>query len=240
MKQLALDFAVAPSPTLENFIAGRNAELAQNLARLASDTAQERFIYMWGFPGCGRSHLLKGAVAAMDRAGWSATYIACAPGTPVPEGAEHMDCVALDDVDRLDPDAQVAAFHLFNALRERRGALLAAGAAPPVQLRLREDLVTRLGWGLVYQVHALTDEDKARALGDHAAARGFGLPPGVCELLLTRGRRDMRSLLGMLDALDRYSLETRRPITVPLARELLAERQDPGATVGDPEAGAGD
>jgi DnaA family protein len=95
--------------------------------------------------------------------------------------------------------------------------------------------VTRLAWGLVYQVHALSDDEKARALADYAAGRGFRLQPGVCDFLLTRASRDLPSLLGMLDALDRYSLETKRPVTVPLARELLLaiERRRPRPDIHD-------
>lgn len=228
MKQLALDFAGPPSPTLDNFIAGRNGELLANLRRLAARQPHERYLFIWGRPGSGRSHLLRGAVDALQRAGVSAACVSCKAGMGLAEGLERMDCVALDDVDRLDADGQLAAFDLYNALRERGGALVASAAAPPVQLKLREDLVTRLAWGLVYQVHALTDEDKARALAERAASRGFRLPPEVCEYLLTRVQRDMPSLLAMLDALDRYSLETKRPVTLPLARELLlaSERRD--------------
>lgn len=223
MRQLALDFAGPSLPALDNFVTGRNGELLANLKRIAAHGGQERFLYLWGQPGSGRSHLLKGAVAELHRAGASAAYVACTPDMRLREGLDHMDCVALDDVDRLDVGAQVAAFHLYNALRERNGALIAAGAAPPVQLKLRDDLVTRLGWGLVYQVHALSDEEKMRALADYAATRGFRLPPEVCEYLLTRVQRDLPSLLSMIDALDRYSLESKRPVTVPLARELLHE-----------------
>ena len=228
MKQLALDFASSPQPTLDNFIAGRNGELLQHLKRLAARQAQERFLYLWGRPGSGRSHLLKGAVAELQRAGAAVVFVACAAGIRLDDGLERMDCVALDDVDRLDGAGQIAAFDLYNGLRERNGALLAAGAAPPVQLALREDLVTRLAWGLVYQVHALTDEEKARALADYATGRGFRLLPDVSEYLLTRANRDLASLVATLDALDRYSLETKRPVTVPLARELLqaASRRD--------------
>jgi len=138
-------------------------------------------------------------------------------------------------VDRLDDEGQIAAFDLYNSLREHSGALIASAAAPPVQLKLRADLVTRLAWGLVYQVHALADEDKARALADHAARRGFRLAPEVTEYLLRRVRRDLPSLLAMLDALDRYSLETKRPVTVPLVRELLhlAGMQDQGSRIQD-------
>jgi len=228
MKQLALDFTSPPQPTLDNFIAGVNGELLQNLRRLASRDAHEHYLYLWGRPGSGRSHLLKGAVAELQREGAAAVYVACTAGIRLADGLERMDCVALDDVDRLDDVGQVLVFDLYNALRESGGALLASAAAPPVQLKLREDLVTRLAWGLVYQVHALTDENKAQALADHAAIRGFRLAPEVSDFLLTRARRDLPTLLATLDALDRYSLETRRPVTVPLARELLqsAERRD--------------
>ena len=224
MKQLALDFASQPLPTLDNFTVGRNGELLENLRRLAAGQARERFIYVWGRPASGRSHLLKGTLAELQHARKAAVYIACRADTRFAEGLDRMDCVALDDVDRLDDEGQIAAFDLYNALRERDGALVAGGSAPPVQLTLREDLVTRLAWGLVYQVHALTDEEKVRALSEHAASRGLPLPREVCDYLLTRARRDMPSLLATLDALDRYSLETRRPVTVPLVRELLETR----------------
>lgn len=220
MKQLALDFIVPPPPTLGNFVAGRNAELLQNLGQWASRAAGERFIYIWGVAGSGRSHLLKGAVAAVRDAGVSAAYVACDGDTQF-EKAGHMDCLAVDNADRLGEAAQIALFNLYNSLRERRGALLVSGNAPPAQLRLRADLVTRLGWGLVYQVHALSDEEKTQALTRHAAARGFRLSGEVCDYLLNRVRRDMPSLLAVLDALDRHSLETKRPVTVPLVRELL-------------------
>jgi len=224
MRQLALDFASRPLPTLENFVAGRNDELLENLRRVATGGAGERFLYLWGRPGSGRSHLLKAVVERLQRAGAAAAYIACREDTRFVEGLDRLDCVALDDVDRLDEEGQVAVFDLFNSLRERNAALVASGSAPPVQLKLREDLVTRLAWGLVYQAHALTDEDKVRALTDHAALRGLPLPREVCDYLLARARRDMPSLLAMIDALDRYSMETRRPVTVPLARELLETR----------------
>ncbi|MGH8622677.1 MAG: HdaA/DnaA family protein, partial [Burkholderiales bacterium] len=86
------------------------------------------------------------------------------------------------------------------------------------------------------------DENKAQALADHAASRGFRLAPEVSDFLLTRSRRDLPTLLATLDALDRYSLETRRPVTVPLARELLhaAGRQEAGPRMQDSAAGAGD
>jgi DnaA family protein len=115
---------------------------------------------------------------------------------------------------------------LYNQLRERAGIVLAAGNVPPAKLRLRPELLTRLGWGLVYQVQALTDDEKAAALKLHATARAFDLPDGVIDYLLRHLSRDLPSLLGVLDALDLHSLETKRPITLPLLKELLETPDD--------------
>ncbi len=86
---------------------------------------------------------------------------------------------------------------------------------------MREDLRTRLGWGLIYQLHGLSDQEKIAALTHAAQVRGLHLSSGVLPYLITHFRRDMRSLSAMLDELDRYSLETQRPITLPLLRSLL-------------------
>ncbi|MFN7086937.1 MAG: DnaA regulatory inactivator Hda [Burkholderiales bacterium] len=229
MKQLALDIAVTPSPTLDNFVTGRNAELLHNFKRMAAGEGGERFVYLWGSAGSGRSHLLQGVVAAARSAGANAVYIACAGETRLGADVAQLDCVAIDDVDRLATPAQIELFNIYNELRDSRGLLVVSGDAPPAQLELRRDLVTRLGWGLVYQVHALSDEEKAQALMRHAAARGFRLPAEVCDYLLHRAHRDMPTLLALLDALDRHSLATKRPVTVPLLRELLQAGRPQGA-----------
>src|SRR6266850_2248917 len=102
-------------------------------------------------------------------------------------------------------------------------AVLAAGAKPPAQLELRDDLRTRLAWGLVYQLVPLGDEDKARHLKNLAAERGLQLSDDIVGYLLTRLPRDMASLHSVMEVLDRYSLMRKRPLTLPLVREALAE-----------------
>jgi DnaA family protein len=229
VKQLALDLAAPPAPAFDNFVAGRNAELLERLRGLASAAARERMLYVWGESGSGRTHLLRATVAAQRRRGANAVYVACTAGSRLEAELARTDCVALDDIDRLEAPAQEAAFHLYNAVRERGGVLVASGAAPPVQLALREDLVTRLGWGLVYRVHPLSDAEKSQALADHAGALGFALAPEVREYLLTRVRRDLPSLLAVVDGLDRCSRETKRAVTVPLVREFIEAAGMPAA-----------
>jgi DnaA family protein len=219
MKQLLLEISPVFAPTLDNFVIGRNAELMQALRQLLSGSAHERAIYLWGEAGSGRSHLLRGLVSAAQEAGLSALLVAAGEAIPVQPGAGML--VAVDDVDRLDAGGQIALFNLYNDLREEAGCFVASGPCPPAQLNVRPDLATRLGWGLVYQVQGLNDAEKALALQEHARARGFVLPQEVLDYLLRHWRRDLPSLMAVLDALDRITLEQQRPVTVPLLRQLL-------------------
>lgn len=221
MKQLAFDFAAPARPMLGNFIVGRNAEALERLGALALTRGGERCVYLWGAPASGRTHLLQGALDALEHAGERAAWCSGEADLLALDPAA-IDAAAVDDVDRLGPAGQSALFRLYNVLRENGGALVAAGNAPPARLTLRADVVTRLAWGLVYEIHALTDAEKAQALERQAALRGFTLQPGVVQYLLTHARRDMRTLIATVEALDRYSLEAKRPVTLALLRELLA------------------
>jgi DnaA family protein len=118
----------------------------------------------------------------------------------------------------------VALFNRLNVVRERAdAACVAAGSAPPSRLPLREDLRTRLAWGLVYQLQPLGDDEKAEALRRQAEARGLALGTEVVETMLVRLPRDMRTLAAALDALDGYALALKRPLTSALLRQWLAD-----------------
>lgn len=221
MKQLLLDIAPTPRPSLDNFVPGRNAELLAVLRALPSEAVGKRSLYVWGDSGSGRTHLLHAAAEYFRQQGFD---VQCADGA----GWEILgtcDLVILDNVEQLDATAQIALFNLFNQLRETGRCLIVSGACAPNQLALRDDLKTRLGWGLVFQLLALDDTEKTRALQRHAADRGFQLSADVAEYLLRHVRRDLPTLMGMLDALDEWSLTAKKPVTVPLLRQLL---QGPG------------
>ena len=236
MRQLLLNLEAPKPPTLASFVTGRNAEVTALLAALeaAHATGQalelgQRFIYLWGERAAGKSHLLQALAAApgtrlIDGAACGAT----------PAGATFafdptVQLYLIDDCDGLTPAMQIDAFALFNQVRDNGGALVASGALPPAQLALREDLRTRLGWGLIYHLHELSDDEKIDALTRNAEQRALRLSHGVLPYLMTHFQRDMRSLSAMLDALDRYSLETQRPITLPLLRSLLQLEGEPPA-----------
>jgi len=218
VKQLLLDIQPAPTPSLDNFVPGRNTELLAALRTLPNGEQGKRSLYVWGLPGSGRTHLLHAAIALFRQQGLKAEYTS---GKVHWDALAACDVVALDDVETLGEAAQIALFNLFNGLREAGKALIVAGPCAPMELPLRDDLKTRLGWGLVYQAQALTDAEKSEALQHHAAERGFRLSKEVTDYLLRHVRRDLPSLMAMLDALDKWSLTAKKPVTVALLRQLL-------------------
>ncbi|MHB1657236.1 MAG: DnaA regulatory inactivator Hda [Burkholderiales bacterium] len=220
MQQLILDIAQEPLPSFENFIIAENAELINILQVTAQQHIHEPQVYLWGTVGSGKTHLLKACVLAAHKFGRSAAYFDAADFAVT--ASVEFDLIAIDNTDRLNAAAQIKLFNLINHIRETNGRLITAGSAPPPLLPLRKDLTTRLAWNLVYQVHPLSDTDKLRALTRIAHQRGFALQNGVAEYLMHHWRRDLPSLIGAIESLDRHSLQTQRPVTVPLLKEMLS------------------
>lgn len=221
-QQLLLDFGPAAMPaTLDNFVVGENKELLSRLRAFADPGVFDQ-IYLWGPNGSGRSHLLAGVYHLAEECGRPVVFargreigteLATPPGS----------LVIVDDIETLGADAQITLFRIFNAARLVGLALLLAGTAPPLGLGhlLREDLRTRLGAALIYEVHPLDDAAKATALRQYARARDIRIDESIIDYLLHHGQRHLPALLSLLDHADRLSLEKKRPLTLPLLREVL-------------------
>ena len=222
-QQMLLDLKPEQPPTLDNFVIGANAELLQRLRGLG-DTRNFEALYIWGPPGCGKSHLLEATAATalpqrpltVVRGAEAGAELLLAPGS----------LLVIDDIQELGAEAQIALFRAFNGARFLGLALLLAGKVPPLRLGLREDLRTRIGQTLIYEIQSLSDDEKAAALRRHAIERGMLMDAGVVHYLLRHGRRDLPSLMTMLDSLDRASLQQKRPPTLPLLRELMQTSLD--------------
>ena len=214
VKQLILDLIPPATPTLDNFVPGRNGEVLKALLDAASGVPPARILYLWGESCSGKSHLAHSLSGGLNATEYFADH-----------GGSLSDVATLfvvDDVHAISDAHQGGIFNLINLINasQTRHLLIATGNVAPRDLAIRRDLASRLGQGLVFQLTPLSDTEKADALCAHAHTRGFALREDVIAYLLRHSRRDMASLVEFLDALDQYSLETGREITLPLLREM--------------------
>jgi DnaA family protein len=202
MKQIALDIGLDRGPTLASFCAGPNeAALAHLKLWCASPTRSPVPTYLWGGSGSGKTHLLRAVGQALSDQGASVGWLDATLAEP-PAFDERWGAVLMDDT------------HLYTAVQQH-------AALPPADLKLREDLRTRLGWGHVFQLQVLSETERRAVLRQVADTRGVFLGDEVMDYMLTRFARDLGSLMQLLEHLDLYALQTKRAITIPLIRSML-------------------
>jgi len=225
MKQIALDIGLAAAPSFANFFAGPNQAAFSHLELWVGNSLRSPVpTYLWGEPGSGKSHLLKAVVETLREQGARVGWMDASVLEPT-EFNESWAAVVLDDVHLYTAVQQQAAFNWFvNALSAADGHprwVLAAGNLPPADLALRDDLRSRLGWGHIFELHALTESERRAVLRRAADARGLFLRDEVMDFMLSRFSRDLSSLMQLLDQLDGYALQTQRAITIPLIKAML-------------------
>lgn len=225
MKQLALDIGLAPVPTLSNFVpVGNEAALEHLRLWSGSPTRSPVPTFLWGGGGSGKTHLLLAVREAFREHGARVGWMDASTLNP-PDYDESWEAVLLDDCHLYTAAQQAMAFNWFvHAQTPPQGSarwVLAAAALPPSDLQLREDLRTRLGWGHVFQLHALGETERRAVLRRAADERGVFLSDEVMDFMLNRFSRDLSSLMMLLDQLDAYALRTQRAITIPLIRSML-------------------
>ncbi|MDE2235076.1 MAG: DnaA regulatory inactivator Hda [Gammaproteobacteria bacterium] len=228
--QLPLPISLDAGATFENFHAAQNQAAVDALMRLARGGG-ERVMFLWGADGRGKSHLLQAACRLAGASTRRAMYLPMTQGVLLdPQVAENLDSYALVAVDDIHRVAGIEAWQralivLFDALAEKGGSFVAtARNAPNAIKRLLPDLASRLAWGPVFQLEALSDDDKIAALKQRAFRRGFELPDESVRYLLKRQQRDMHSLCVTLDALDNASLVAQRKLTLPFVKSLLDKK----------------
>jgi DnaA family protein len=224
MQQLVLDMGLPAGPNLQNFSAGANeAALAHLKLWLGPAGTRRRSpvpTYLWGGNACGKTHLLKAMGEALqeqgDRVGWLDAGVQAAP-----EFDESWACVLMDDVHAYTTAQQQLAFNWFVHAQTLQMAVLASGSLPPADLKLRDDLRTRLGGGHVFALQALSEPERRAVLRQAADERGIALSDEVMDYMLTRFSRDLGSLMELLKLMDGYALQTRRAITIPLIKAMM-------------------
>ncbi|RDI39847.1 DnaA regulatory inactivator Hda [Aquicella lusitana] len=225
--QLTLGLSLKDEATFDNFYAGKNAEMISALKKTSVGEG-ERVVYLCGSRGQGLSHLLQACCHYAHQQQRSSVYLPLAQLLPLsPEvlsGLEMLSLICLDDVHVVAglPEWEEAIFHLYNRIYDAGGSVVITGNELPKSIPMRlPDLVSRLSWGVVYQLYPLSDEEKRIVLTMSAMRRGISLPEEVGKYILTHCPRHMGTLVAALDALDKASLAAQRRLTIPFVKEVL-------------------
>lgn len=226
-RQLALGFKPREKISLSTFIPGNNSQAITDLTTTAWGEG-EPLIYLWGGKSTGKSHLLQAACELADSEERPAVYIPLQQAElfqpDILNDLESLKLICLDDLQQVagDPAWEQAIFHLFNRLRDSGASLVVTADQGPSSLPVKlPDLASRLAWGLSYQLHPLSDDEKQSALIQGAERRGLEMSRETAFYILRHAPRDMGSLRVLLDRLDRASLEAQRRLTIPFVRSLI-------------------
>ena len=227
INQLTLGVGLKDEATFANFYAGKNTHLMTALKN-AAEGHGERVIYCYGMGGQGCTHLLQAACHEAHQYAKSAVYIPLAnlhDFTPaIFEGLETLDLVCVDDVHHIagQPEWEEAFFHAYNRIHDAGTRLIVTANVAPKALRLvLPDVVSRLVWGMVFQIQPLTDDEKLYVLMMRAERRGLMLSEEVGKFILNHCPRHMSTLFAALHALDKVSLAAQRKLTIPFVKEVL-------------------
>ena len=226
-QQLALSMQLNDRASFDDFCWAGNALLEQELAHSLS-MGSAGFFYVWGAPGCGKSHLLQACCHHLGSSQASALYLPLkllhSWDPAVLEGLESHSLVAIDDLEMIVDSKiwQEALFHLVNHMLDRQAILLISGRSMPAKMGLSlADLRSRLSGFFVSPLHELADQDKILSLQARARKRGFELPLNVGQYLLTHCARNMHDLIGVLERLDKASLVMQRKLSIPFVKQVL-------------------
>ncbi len=211
----------------ETYTVGENEASVALLAQ-AAKTVAAPWVFVSGAVGSGKTHLLIAACAAASEEGVSAQYVTLTSLRDQSESAIRAfggsALLCIDDVDALarQPEAEHALFDLYNRCRAEKSTLIFAAKTIPTQIGLSlPDLASRLASCTQVVLKPLADAERSEALRQRACARGLVLDDTVLEYLLTHYARDLGTLTGLLERLDRESLAAKRRITVPFLRQML-------------------
>jgi DnaA family protein len=226
VRQVPLAFESDRSCQFDTYWPGANHPQWPHLRQMLSLPQAALPVYLWGAVGSGKTHLLRAAQAEAEARGVQVAWFDADMAMPWVLD-DDAQLIVLDDCDRFDAAQQHAAFVMFVEAVSRDLPLLAAGHLPPVDLDVRDDLRSRLGWGLVFQLVPPTEDEMRLLLRRDADRRGIFLSDDVMDFLLRRLARDLSHLMAVLDRIDRYALAAQRAVTVPLVRQMLAAEEQP-------------
>ncbi|HEY2403972.1 MAG TPA: hypothetical protein VGI23_26705, partial [Steroidobacteraceae bacterium] len=155
MQQIPLGVRIPDRAVFESYLPGPNVQAVEHLMRISAVT------WLCGPPSVGKTHLLQAVVASaskLGRAGYFPLTELAPLGIGVLEGLNSLDCICLDDLDRVisQLEWEKALFGLLREIQERDGNLVVAANAPPALSPWSlPDLGSRFTAAAIFQLHEL-------------------------------------------------------------------------------------
>jgi DnaA family protein len=229
MSQLALPLQLADHAVFASFFDRGNESLVSTLAGIAAGDGGHG-CWIWGSPASGKTHLLQAVCdAAGDRSIYVPLSVFSGSGAEILDGLANRDLICIDDVDDVASDSgwESALFDLCNQILDAGSQMLVAASTAPRESAFElADLRSRFAKLPVFQIHTLAEEERVAALQMRSRHRGLELPEETAQYLLKRCRRDMASLYGLLDTLDKEALRAQRRLTIPFVRSVISGDRD--------------
>jgi len=226
-EQLAIPLTLRDDATFYSFYPGKNQHIYFALRQIVKGQG-EKFLYLWGEHGVGKTHLMQAACQQSRELNKASVYIPLrdyqALDTRIFEGLENISLICIDDVHLINKNSvwEEALFHLYNRLKLSNGYLLISALSSPLALPIQlADLKSRLAWGITYQIQPLSDDEKMMALILRASQRGLKLSKVVAKFLLNHCPRNMQDLFLTLEILDKAALIEKHPLTIPFVKQVL-------------------
>ena len=232
-----------PRFVFENFVVGKPNELAYAAARRVAEspTATYNPLFLYGGVGLGKTHL-------MHAIGWHirgrhsnrrVVYLSAEKfmyqfiralrfqdTMAFKEQFRSVDVLMIDDVQFINgkENTQEEFFHTFNDLvGNNRQVVVSADKSPSDLEGMEERLRSRLGWGLVADIHGTTTELRVGILQSKAEHLGVAVPPKVLEFLAHKITTSVRELEGALNRIVAHSTLVGRDITLETCQEVLQD-----------------
>jgi chromosomal replication initiator protein len=227
----------------DNFVVGKPNEFAYACARRVADhPASQGFnpLFLYGGVGLGKTHLMHAiawelhnrnntAVAYMSAEKFMYRFIGAIRSQSTMEFKEHLrgvDVLMIDDLQFLigKDNTQEEFFHTFNALVDAgRQIVVSADKSPSDLSGLEDRLRTRLGCGMVADLHATTYELRLSILESKAARTEVSVPRKLIEFLANKITSNVRELEGALNRLVAHAALFNRPLTLETSQDVLRD-----------------
>lgn len=207
----------------ESFFAGTNDHIYKLL-----QTNEQKFLWIAGEEATGKTHLLQAKINQINHNQSKLMYLPMRDlnqfSPEILDDMDQMDLICIDDIHLVLGSRiwEEKLLDLYERIQNTKTIFIVSSKDSPQGGNfLIQDLLSRYSTALVLRLNVLKNMDIVRAIQLHAKIRGFDLSDNAAKFLLTRVRRDVCSLVEIIEILDYESLAKKRKLTIPFIKSVL-------------------